>query len=95
MASSLLQSDTLLNQRSYYEASVQRAQALPPLQGQQRADVLVVGGGLAGLSAALELAEQDPDLARSELQIDAFEQGAAVLLHRDGLGQQAAVLCCV
>ncbi len=39
-------------------------------------------------------AEQDPDLACGELQIDALEEGAAVLLHRDGLGQQAAVLCC-
>ena len=41
---------------SYYEASVARPAALPSLSGSKRADVCVVGGGLAGLSAALELA---------------------------------------
>ena len=55
---SLLQSDTQLNQRSYYEASVERPAVQPPLQGAVRADVLVVGGGFAGLSAALELAQR-------------------------------------
>lgn len=57
-ARSLLNSDTQLNQRSYYEASVQRPPARPPLQGSVQADVLVVGGGFAGLSAALELAQR-------------------------------------
>ena len=52
----LLDSDTQLNRQSYYEASVHRASSLPPLQGQVEADVLVVGAGFAGLSAALELA---------------------------------------
>lgn len=55
---SLLRSDTQLNQRSYYEASVTRGPVLPPLQGDSQADVLVVGAGFAGLSAALELAER-------------------------------------
>lgn len=55
---SLIGSDTQLNRRSYYEASVQRPSAHPPLQGAQTADVLVVGGGFAGLSAALELAQR-------------------------------------
>ena len=55
---SLLNSDTRLNQRSYYEASVHRPPPLPPLQGAVTADVLVVGGGFAGLSAALELAQR-------------------------------------
>ncbi|MDO9506433.1 FAD-binding oxidoreductase [Hydrogenophaga sp.] len=64
----LLHSDTLLNQRSYYEASVQRGPAQPPLQGEQRADVLVVGGGLAGLSAALELAERGLQVCLLEAQ---------------------------
>ncbi|MBA4262511.1 MAG: FAD-dependent oxidoreductase [Comamonadaceae bacterium] len=54
-ARSLLNSDTQLNQQSYYEASVQRPAPCPPLQGTVQADVLVVGGGFAGLSAALEL----------------------------------------
>ena len=55
---SLLKSDTQLNQRSYYEASVVRGAALSPLQGDTQADVLVVGAGFAGLSAALELAQR-------------------------------------
>ncbi|NIC41260.1 FAD-binding oxidoreductase, partial [Aquabacterium sp. A08] len=55
---SLLRSDTQLNRHSYYEASVARGAAQPPLQGDAQADVLVVGGGFAGLSAALELADR-------------------------------------
>jgi gamma-glutamylputrescine oxidase len=55
---SLLRSDTQLNTDSYYEASVQRPAPQPPLQGQLRADVVVVGAGYAGLSAALALAER-------------------------------------
>jgi gamma-glutamylputrescine oxidase len=54
----LLQSDTRLNQRSYYEASVQRPPAQPPLQGRVQADVAVVGAGFAGLSTAIELQER-------------------------------------
>lgn len=54
----LLDSDTQLNRRSYYEASVQRDAVAPPLQGHIRADVLVVGAGFAGLSAAIELAQR-------------------------------------
>src|SRR3990167_4299610 len=54
----LLASDTQLNQKSYYEASVQRAPVDPPLRGELNADVLVVGAGFAGLSAAIELAQR-------------------------------------
>ncbi len=54
----LLNSDTQLNQKSYYEASVQRGPVAPPLQGAVSADVLVVGAGFAGLSAAIELAQR-------------------------------------
>jgi gamma-glutamylputrescine oxidase len=52
----LLASDTQLNQKSYYEASVQRAAPGEPLRGEVQADVLVVGAGFSGLSSALELA---------------------------------------
>lgn len=54
----LLNSDTQLNQNSYYEATVQRAPMGAPLQGDLTADVLVVGAGFAGLSSAIELAQR-------------------------------------
>ena len=53
---SLLTSDTQLNRDSYYEATVQRPPVCAPLATAMRVDVAVVGGGLAGLSAAIELA---------------------------------------
>ena len=56
--SGLLQSDTRLNQRSYYEASVDRGPGWGPLQGKLQADVVVVGGGFAGLCAAIELRQR-------------------------------------
>lgn len=42
---------------SYYAASANPWQSQPPLRGEQHVDVAVVGGGLTGLSAALELAQ--------------------------------------
>lgn len=54
----LLDSDTQLNQTSYYETSVQRPELGAPLQSDVQADVLVVGAGYAGLSAAIELARR-------------------------------------
>jgi gamma-glutamylputrescine oxidase len=54
----LLDSDTQLNQKSYYEASAQREPVSGPLQGDVTADVVVVGAGYAGLSAAIELAQR-------------------------------------
>jgi gamma-glutamylputrescine oxidase len=41
---------------SYYEATANRDDAYAPLSGDVAADVVVVGGGFTGLSAALELA---------------------------------------
>jgi gamma-glutamylputrescine oxidase len=43
---------------SYYAASAHAAGQRPPLQGALDADVCVVGGGIAGCSAALHLAER-------------------------------------
>lgn len=54
----LLASDTQLNQKSYYEATVQREPVEPPPGGDHHADVLVVGAGFAGLSCAIELAQR-------------------------------------
>ncbi len=53
----LLSEDNKLT-NSYYEASISRPAASPALAGNLNADVCIVGGGLAGLSAALELAER-------------------------------------
>ena len=52
----LLKKDSGLNENSYYEASVTRSPLASTLKGRIDADIGVVGGGYAGLSAALELA---------------------------------------
>ncbi|GAB3544999.1 FAD-binding oxidoreductase [Noviherbaspirillum agri] len=54
----LLKKETGLNENSYYEASVARPPARGVLHGRVNADIGVVGGGYAGISAALELAER-------------------------------------
>jgi gamma-glutamylputrescine oxidase len=50
-----LSSETALTAHSYYEASVKRPLARAALVGDVDCDVCIVGGGLAGLSAAIEL----------------------------------------
>jgi gamma-glutamylputrescine oxidase len=62
----LLRKEPALTRHSYYEASVSRPPALPALCGNIRADVCVVGGGYAGLAAALELAERGYSVALLE-----------------------------
>ncbi|HEY5580504.1 MAG TPA: FAD-binding oxidoreductase, partial [Rhodoferax sp.] len=54
----LLKKELGLVENSYYEASVARPPPSPPLAERVTADVCVVGGGYAGLSAALGLAER-------------------------------------
>jgi gamma-glutamylputrescine oxidase len=44
--------------QSFYEATVTRSSAYAPLAGRRSAHVCVIGGGLAGLSTALGLAER-------------------------------------
>jgi gamma-glutamylputrescine oxidase len=51
----LLRREEALTRASYYEASVRRPAPEAPLAGRTTADVCVIGAGLAGLSAALEL----------------------------------------
>lgn len=53
-----LSADQDLTKHSYYTATAVRSAAYPSLQGDASCDVAIVGGGLAGLSAALELAER-------------------------------------
>ena len=64
----LLSADRELTRNSYYAATAAREQAFPPLQGAQSCDVAVVGGGLAGLSAALELVERGFSVTLLEAQ---------------------------
>jgi glycine/D-amino acid oxidase-like deaminating enzyme len=51
---------------SYYAASVNRHLAYPPLRGELRADVCIVGGGFSGLNTAIELAEKGFSVALLE-----------------------------
>jgi gamma-glutamylputrescine oxidase len=57
-----LQSDRDLSRNSYYAATADRSQRHAPLPGAIRCDVAIVGAGLAGLSAALELRERGLDV---------------------------------
>ncbi|HET8748554.1 MAG TPA: FAD-binding oxidoreductase [Ramlibacter sp.] len=54
----LLKKELGVVENSYYEATVTRPPAQPALAQRLQADVCVVGGGYAGLSAALELAQR-------------------------------------
>ena len=72
---SLVGSDTQLNQKSYYEASVQRGPARAPLQEHLRCDAVVVGAGFSGLSAALEMAQRG--LSVVVLEADRIGSGAS------------------
>ncbi len=72
---SLIGSDTQLNRASYYEASVQRPPLQEPLNDSLQADVLVVGAGFAGLSAALEMAQRG--LSVVVLEADRVGSGAS------------------
>jgi gamma-glutamylputrescine oxidase len=56
---SFVETDRELTRHSYYAATAPRPQAFAPLPaGEHACDVAVVGGGLAGLSAAIELRQR-------------------------------------
>jgi gamma-glutamylputrescine oxidase len=55
---SLLSADQQLTKNSYYAATAQRDPGFAALQSNIDCDVAIVGGGLAGLSAAIELAQR-------------------------------------
>lgn len=55
---SLFRADPSLTQNSYYVATARRDLHFPALEGRVDCDVAIVGGGLAGLSAAIELADR-------------------------------------
>jgi glycine/D-amino acid oxidase-like deaminating enzyme len=54
-----------------YHDTAEPAPALPPLDGDRRADVVIVGGGFTGLSTALSLAEK----GASVVLLEAHEPG--------------------
>jgi len=64
----LIKKELAVVENSYYEASVTRPPPAGALAERTRADVCVVGGGYAGLSAALELAERGYDVVLLEAQ---------------------------
>lgn len=53
---------------TYYTATANGMTAHPTLQGEERADVCVIGGGFTGLSAALNLAEKGLDVVLLEAE---------------------------
>jgi gamma-glutamylputrescine oxidase len=55
-----------LTGNNYYTATAPRGPSFPTLNGEIGADVCVVGGGLSGLSAALELAQRGYSVALLE-----------------------------
>jgi len=63
---SLLSTDRELTRDSYYLATAPRTQGYAPLRESIEADVAIVGGGLAGLSAAIELAERGMEVVLLE-----------------------------
>ena len=85
---SLLRADQQLTKNSYYAATVAREQRFPALQSNVECDVAIVGGGLAGLSAAIELA----DRGFSVVVLEAREVGWGAS-GRNG-GQAIAGLAC-
>jgi gamma-glutamylputrescine oxidase len=64
----LLKKELGVVENSYYEASLVRPAPALPLAERVKADVCVVGGGYAGLSAALELAERGFSVVLLEAQ---------------------------
>ncbi len=65
---SLLSIDRELTRHSYYAATAPRTAAFAALDGDAECDVAVVGGGLAGLSAAIELADRGFSVVLLEAQ---------------------------
>ncbi|MCV2361063.1 FAD-binding oxidoreductase [Paucibacter sp. TC2R-5] len=85
---SLLSIDRNLARNSYYAATAPRLETYPSLKDALTADVAIVGGGLAGLSAAIELASS----GLSVVLLEAGQVGGGAS-GRNG-GQALAGLAC-
>ncbi len=84
----MLANDLKLTQNSYYAASANEQPQYPKLEGDIEVDICVVGGGFAGLSSAIELADRGYKVAVLEANHIGF--GAS---GRNG-GQIIAGLAC-
>lgn len=84
----LLETDLALSRESYYAATTARELPAPALQGAASCDVAIVGGGLAGISAALDLRSRGFDV----VLLEARELGSGAS-GRNG-GQAIAGLAC-
>jgi gamma-glutamylputrescine oxidase len=84
----MLSSEDPLVRNGYYEASADRSEKYPCLQSEIACDVCVVGAGLAGLSAAIDLA--DAGLTVAVLEAEQVGWGAS---GRNG-GQALVGLAC-
>ena len=62
----MLATDLELTRHSYYTATAGERRAFPVLAGDARCDVAIVGGGLAGLSAAIDLRARGLDVVLLE-----------------------------
>jgi gamma-glutamylputrescine oxidase len=65
---SIFSADQQLTKHSYYAATAPREQSFSALQSMVDCDVAIVGGGLAGLSAAIELADRGYSVVLLEAQ---------------------------
>jgi len=64
--------------QSYYSASRNKSLAFPALEGEESADICVIGAGYTGLSSALHLAEMGYKVVVLEAEILVLEPPGAM-----------------